>query len=89
MEVGGGGDYEGTASRMKGSWTTEEDVILHQLVTKFGPRNWGMIVRGIPGRSGKSWRLRWCNQLDPAVKHKPFSGLANLKFEVSPIIFTL
>ncbi|MED6193091.1 hypothetical protein PIB30_015744 [Stylosanthes scabra] len=33
-----------------------------------------MIARGVPGRSGKSCRLRWCNQLDPCVKRKPFTG---------------
>lgn len=32
-----------------------------------------MIAQGIPARSGKSCRLRWCNQLDPSVKHKPFT----------------
>ncbi|KAE8717274.1 putative serine/threonine-protein kinase [Hibiscus syriacus] len=35
--------------------------------------NWSLIARGITGRSGKSCRLRWCNQLDPAVKRKPFT----------------
>lgn len=37
------------------------------------PGNWTDISRDIPGRSGKSCRLRWCNQLDPAVKKVPFS----------------
>ncbi|KAL9672156.1 hypothetical protein QQ045_028404 [Rhodiola kirilowii] len=27
----------------------------------------------IPGRTGKSCRLRWCNQLSPSVNHRPFS----------------
>ncbi|KAF3795839.1 Transcription factor [Nymphaea thermarum] len=27
----------------------------------------------IPGRSGKSCRLRWCNQLSPQVEHRAFS----------------
>ena len=36
------------------------------------PGNWTDIARDIPGRSGKSCRLRWCNQLDPAVKKEPF-----------------
>ncbi|OMO66525.1 hypothetical protein CCACVL1_21106 [Corchorus capsularis] len=59
--------------RVKGPWSPEEDAILSDLVSKFGPRNWSLIARGIAGRSGKSCRLRWCNQLDPAVKRKPFS----------------
>lgn len=27
------------------------------------------------GRSGKSCRLRWCNQLNPDVKKEPFTEL--------------
>ncbi|XP_022746412.1 transcription factor MYB1-like [Durio zibethinus] len=59
--------------RVKGPWSPEEDAILIELVSKFGARNWSLIARGIAGRSGKSCRLRWCNQLDPAVKRKPFT----------------
>ena len=60
--------------RIKGPWSPEEDVILSELVDKFGARNWSLIARGIPGRSGKSCRLRWCNQLNPGVNRKPFTG---------------
>ncbi|KAL6980630.1 hypothetical protein U1Q18_022269 [Sarracenia purpurea var. burkii] len=70
---GGGGGGGGTRSRVKGPWSPEEDAILSRLVSKFGARNWSLIARGIPGRSGKSCRLRWCNQLDPCVKRKPFT----------------
>ncbi|KAL9231420.1 hypothetical protein vseg_006652 [Gypsophila vaccaria] len=59
--------------RVRGPWSPEEDAILTELVDKFGPKNWGLIARGIPGRSGKSCRLRWCNQLDPCVMRKPFT----------------
>ncbi len=38
-----------------------------------GARNWTRIAECIPGRSGKSCRLRWLNQLSPAVKNGPFS----------------
>lgn len=61
------------AERIKGPWSPEEDAALHKLVEKYGPRNWSQISRGIPGRSGKSCRLRWCNQLSPQVEHRPFS----------------
>lgn len=71
--VGGGG--LGTDDRIKGPWSPEEDVVLNRLVEKFGARNWSLIARGIPGRSGKSCRLRWCNQLNPGVKRKPFTGV--------------
>lgn len=43
------------------------------MVEKYGPRNWSAISKSIPGRSGKSCRLRWCNQLSPEVEHRPFS----------------
>lgn len=63
----------GGKDRVKGPWSPEEDAILSRLVGKFGARNWSLIARGIAGRSGKSCRLRWCNQLDPSVKRKPFT----------------
>ncbi|KAI3440332.1 Phytocyanin domain-containing protein [Psidium guajava] len=60
--------------RVKGPWSAEEDRVLTGLVERYGPRNWSLISRHIAGRSGKSCRLRWCNQLSPAVKHRPFSA---------------
>ena len=60
--------------KVKGPWSPEEDAVLSRLVSQFGARNWSLIARGIPGRSGKSCRLRWCNQLDPCLKRKPFTG---------------
>ncbi|KAF2309888.1 hypothetical protein GH714_005498 [Hevea brasiliensis] len=59
--------------RIKGPWSAEEDRILTRLVERHGPRNWSLISRYIKGRSGKSCRLRWCNQLSPNVEHRPFS----------------
>ncbi|KAF8775317.1 hypothetical protein HU200_004725 [Digitaria exilis] len=59
--------------RVRGPWSPEEDAVLSNMVEKLGARNWTLIARGIPGRSGKSCRLRWCNQLDPQVKRKPFT----------------
>lgn len=66
MESNGG-------DRVKGSWTAQEDANLIKLVKQHGPRNWSLISSGIPGRSGKSCRLRWCNQLSPSVQHRPFT----------------
>lgn len=77
---GNGGD-----ERIKGPWSPEEDAILSRLVDKFGARNWSLIARGIPGRSGKSCRLRWCNQLNPGVKRKPFTG--NFPSSIVSVIF--
>ncbi|KAF3593965.1 hypothetical protein DY000_02028054 [Brassica cretica] len=59
--------------RIKGPWSPEEDDLLQKLVEKHGPRNWSLISKSIPGRSGKSCRLRWCNQLSPEVEHRDFS----------------
>ncbi|KAF8088910.1 hypothetical protein N665_0527s0028 [Sinapis alba] len=62
------------ADRVKGPWSQEEDEQLRRMVEKYGPRNWSAISKSIPGRSGKSCRLRWCNQLSPEVEHRPFSA---------------
>ncbi|KAG5251302.1 transcription factor MYB [Salix suchowensis] len=53
------------SAKIKGPWSAEEDRILTRLVERHGPRNWSLISRCITGRSGKSCRLRWCNQLSP------------------------
>ncbi|PKU63279.1 transcription factor MYB73 [Dendrobium catenatum] len=58
---------------IKGPWTPDEDEMLQTLVEKHGPKNWSLISQSIPGRSGKSCRLRWCNQLSPKVEHRPFT----------------
>lgn len=62
-----------TERSTKGPWSAEEDRVLTRLVETHGPKNWSMISRHIKGRSGKSCRLRWCNQLCPTVEHRPFS----------------
>lgn len=51
----------------------QEDDLLRSLIQEHGPKNWSLIASGIRGRSGKSCRLRWCNQLDPSVRKEPFS----------------
>ncbi|KAL9241587.1 hypothetical protein vseg_015683 [Gypsophila vaccaria] len=63
-----------STDRIKGPWSPEEDEALTHLVQKHGPRNWSLISKSIPGRSGKSCRLRWCNQLSPQVQHRAFTA---------------
>ncbi len=36
----------------------QEDDLLKKLVAKMGARNWSMLARKLPGRTGKSCRLR-------------------------------
>ncbi|XP_011084888.1 transcription factor MYB1-like [Sesamum indicum] len=64
----------GCGEKIKGSWNPQEDAALIKLVEEHGPRNWSLISSAIPGRSGKSCRLRWCNQLSPTVQHRPFTA---------------
>ncbi|CAL9751836.1 unnamed protein product [Musa acuminata subsp. burmannicoides] len=71
MAVVKGGDVG--EQPVKGSWNPEEDAVLMRLVEQHGPRNWTVISASIPGRSGKSCRLRWCNQLSPTVHRRPFT----------------
>ncbi|KAK0591841.1 hypothetical protein LWI29_009102 [Acer saccharum] len=73
MMSSGSSSVNNNHDRIKGSWSPQEDADLIKLVEQHGPRNWSMISSGIPGRSGKSCRLRWCNQLSPTVQHRPFT----------------
>lgn len=57
----------------RGHWRPAEDAKLKQLVAQFGPHNWNLIAEKITGRSGKSCRLRWFNQLDPRINRRPFT----------------
>ncbi|KAJ1288528.1 hypothetical protein BS78_02G095800 [Paspalum vaginatum] len=68
-----GGRGKADVDRIKGPWSPEEDEALQRLVARHGARNWSLISRSIPGRSGKSCRLRWCNQLSPQVEHRAFT----------------
>ncbi|KAG6600306.1 Transcription factor MYB73, partial [Cucurbita argyrosperma subsp. sororia] len=60
--------------RVKGPWSPEEDQLLRILVQRYGARNWSVIGQSIHGRSGKSCRLRWFNQLCPDVERQAFTA---------------
>ncbi|KAJ8618837.1 hypothetical protein MRB53_015023 [Persea americana] len=57
----------------RGHWRPAEDEKLRQLVEQHGPQNWNSIAEKLQGRSGKSCRLRWFNQLDPRINRRPFT----------------
>ncbi|KAH6810285.1 hypothetical protein C2S51_024047 [Perilla frutescens var. frutescens] len=68
----------GRASRRRRSsrkwhWTREEDNLLTALVQKHGSMKWDKLATHIQGRSGKSCRIRWLNQLSPGIDKSPFS----------------
>ncbi|KAL3620279.1 hypothetical protein CASFOL_035191 [Castilleja foliolosa] len=58
----------------KGPWTTAEDAILLEYVTKHGEGNWNAVQKhsGL-ARCGKSCRLRWANHLRPDLKKGTFT----------------
>ncbi|MFS8028941.1 putative transcription factor MYB-HB-like family [Helianthus anomalus] len=57
----------------RGHWKPAEDAKLKELVALYGPQNWNLIAEKLDGRSGKSCRLRWFNQLDPRINRRAFS----------------
>lgn len=46
--------------------------MLRRLIKEHGVKKWSSVAEGIPGRSGKSCRLRWYNQLCPHLKKESF-----------------
>ncbi|KAJ8500437.1 hypothetical protein OPV22_010989 [Ensete ventricosum] len=75
-----GGEVDGGNSSVqhhklcaRGHWRPVEDARLRQLVSQYGPQNWNLIAEKLEGRSGKSCRLRWFNQLDPRINRRAFS----------------
>ncbi|PIN13013.1 Transcription factor, Myb superfamily [Handroanthus impetiginosus] len=68
-----GGSNDDSRTCPRGHWRPAEDEKLRQLVEQYGPQNWNSIAEKLQGRSGKSCRLRWFNQLDPRINRRPFS----------------
>eukprot|EP00347_Sterkiella_histriomuscorum_P009491 403341010 len=63
-----------TEATVKGTWTQEEDSIIMREYKKLG-RNWGLIAKKVPGRSGKQIRERYVNYLEKKdnIKKEQFS----------------
>ncbi|XP_073036065.1 uncharacterized protein [Primulina eburnea] len=76
--LGSGKDYSSNGNGQsklcaRGHWRPGEDAKLKELVAIYGPHNWNLIAQKLEGRSGKSCRLRWFNQLDPKINRRAFS----------------
>ena len=70
-----GDDAKGDPKGRRASqpWTAEEDDMLRRAVIEVGPKRWSAIALAVHGRSGKQCRLRWCNQIDPDIKHESWT----------------
>ncbi|KAL0418410.1 UNVERIFIED_CONTAM: Transcription factor GAMYB [Sesamum radiatum] len=68
-DANSGGNVGGNGPLKKGPWTSAEDAILVEYVTKHGEGNWNAVQKhsGL-ARCGKSCRLRWANHLRPDLK---------------------
>ncbi|CAN0905086.1 Transcription factor MYB65 [Linum grandiflorum] len=66
---------EGSGALKKGPWTSAEDAILVEYVTKHGEGNWNAVQKhsGL-SRCGKSCRLRWANHLRPDLRKGAFTA---------------
>ncbi|KAG1676844.1 hypothetical protein FOA52_010353 [Chlamydomonas sp. UWO 241] len=73
-------DELGEDDVLKGPWTPAEDAILRKLLNGQGKTqgSWNQVATHIPGRTGKSCRLRWYNQLNPKVSREPLSERENM-----------
>ncbi|XP_047973877.1 transcription factor GAMYB-like [Salvia hispanica] len=69
------GNVGGNGPLKKGPWTSAEDAILVEYVTKNGEGNWNAVQKhsGL-ARCGKSCRLRWANHLRPDLKKGAFTA---------------
>ncbi|GJZ71299.1 zinc finger, PHD-type containing protein [Tanacetum coccineum] len=63
----------GENKRKRRYWKNWEDIKLREFVARHGTRDWKLISEQLPGRSGKSCRLRWLNHLNPNVKKTDFT----------------
>ena len=67
-------DDNKVGSIKKARWTSIEDLLLVDVIKKYGSKNWSFIATFIPGRTGKQCRERWIVQHDPSFKRESFSN---------------
>ncbi|MCO5588197.1 hypothetical protein L7F22_042152 [Adiantum nelumboides] len=56
-----------------GAWTIEEDRTLHELVLRYGQKNWVRVEMGMQNRDKKQCRERWFNHVNPDINDGPFT----------------
>ncbi|PWN32631.1 uncharacterized protein FA14DRAFT_157338 [Meira miltonrushii] len=59
--------------RGTGAWTEEEDRTLHELVLRYGQKNWVRVEMGMLNRDKKQCRERWFNHVNPHINDGPFT----------------
>ncbi|KAK8900179.1 hypothetical protein M9Y10_002502 [Tritrichomonas musculus] len=59
-------------SKLKGSWSLEEDQKLREAVANCDPIIWDVIAEKVPGRSAIQCKERWLYRLHPEVKKTRF-----------------
>ena len=58
---------------IKGPWTIGEDKLLDKLIKEHGTKNWSLLAKFMPSRSGKQIRDRYLNALDPRINKDKFT----------------
>lgn len=66
-----------------GKWTEEEDQLLKEQIKQFGPKQWGMLSKSIPGRVGYTCNKRYhdlvaANQLPKNIPTLPVPSLEKI-----------
>ena len=69
----GEGDDGKPGRKLSCPWSADEDAMLTRAVEEVGARRWTAIAQLVPGRTGKQCRLRWCNQINPDIRHDAFT----------------
>ncbi|KAH0795125.1 Myb-like DNA-binding domain containing protein [Histomonas meleagridis] len=59
-------------SKVKGSWSPEEDELLKAAVSKSQPILWEVVAESVPGRTAIQCKERWVYRLSPDVKKTRF-----------------
>ena len=58
---------------VKGSWSSEEDELLKQAVSRFGARNWQHVAQAVGTRKSQQCQARWKETRSPHISKGGFS----------------